>query len=180
MKSSRPLTLCLLLAIVSSGVRAVAEDAVVEREFGYLTPLTAPDFTSNDSIGIVNMSSDETGFDRFITDASVFGLPNIPQLAGSGWASTSTMHVTTAGPAGGVIVWRISEGQFVPSAGAWAKSGPNSDVTVLGRYWVRLVNNSTLCAGDCGWLIVGVDDGVNPPPLGASGLFIHAKGRFNR
>lgn len=185
------LTLAMWLASTAAAQECPEGDGV-PRVFGaFVLPDNSPDW--EDPASIVLIAHSETGAsDRFRfqyndpEDEYALEMPD--WLAGSTWlvGDGDATHVTAGGPAEGLYAWletTVPETTVtlgLPPNGARATTGPGGDVVVLARYWVKLETNPTICGLDCGYKVIGVDDGESPPAPGATGLFYIGCGLFSK
>ena len=176
---------CLALAacLTSNAMSQEPAGDGVPRVFGAFVPLGSIDWEDPASTALVAHPQ------LVATDSFRFQShdPNDPAditpewLAGSVWFSAEATHVTRGKTDEGAYAWmEDGENGAVPPGGARAITGPDGDVIVLGRFYVKHETNATICGIDCGYKVIGEDDGVSPPPTGASGLFYIGCGLFSK
>jgi len=155
----------------------------VPRVFGVFVKLDdRPDWEGPESIALVaHPASDSASTLVYFRTAG-----NPDWLADTQWLSAATTHVKTGGADQRSYYWLQPENapRELPPNGATASTGPNGDVVVLGRYWVKNADDTAEfpCAGlnDCGWQVIGEDDGQSPPTPGADALFYIGCGMFSK
>lgn len=163
------------VAMFGSASAQAEQPTTVCRVFGmFYGSDSDPDLQGAGSIALISHAPQETSSIHFRTHED-----NQPILSGMFLTGGDGTLVSIGGASAETLYWLDNEdgSSNLPPVGARTTTGPGGDVTVIGKYFVTETTDG--CGSNCGWRIIGVDDG-GEPPLGWDSRFCLAIGEFSK